>query len=110
MNIPDEVLQRLEALIPTSAVSDHDTLETARDLLLFHSYGQTVFSQNGLGLRGYSFRQRNGNTVMSIKVEEGGIPLVAFVTSHTPTGCIEQLWDLFEGDRLKWQRDKYPVV
>lgn len=110
MYIPDEVLQRLDALIPPSAVRDNDTLETVRDLYLLHSYGINVFSQNGLGLRGYSFRQRNGNTVMSIKVEEEGVPLVAFVTSHTPTGCIQQLWDLFEADKLKWQRDKYPVI
>lgn len=86
------------------------TVSSVRDILRWSYYGQSVLSQFGLGLRGHVFRQRPASVLMTTKVQEGDVPLVAFVTAGTTTGCIEQMFDLLYDGRLKWQRDKYPWV
>lgn len=100
--------QRLDHLIDQLAAKDRETVDYTADLLRWALYGPSVFSQFGLGLRGYVFRQHNGSCVMTVKCVEGEVPLVAFVTSATPRGCIEQMFDLLFDHRLKWQKDKYP--
>lgn len=105
-----DIEQRLDALIDSLADGDRDTLQYTRDLLTWALYGPTVLTQFGYGLSGYVFRQRNGGTLMTVKVSESGIPLVAWISSATPRGCIEQMFSLLFEDRLKWQKDKFPWI
>jgi hypothetical protein len=110
MSVDDRVEQRLESLIDKLCDRDKESIEYVEDLLRWGLYGQDVFSQFGLGLSGFVFRQRNGSTLLTVKATEAGVPLVAFVTSATTRGCVEQMFDLLYAGRLKWQRDKYPWI
>jgi len=85
-------------------------IESAMDILEFVEYGHFVLSQFGMGLKGHSIRQRNGSYLLTVKVAEEGVPLVGFVTGHTPTGCISKFLDLLEKSEIKWAKDKYPVI
>lgn len=83
-----------------------DDLET---LLLWWLYVPNELSQFGFKLRGFTFRQREGMWLLTVKVEESGAPLVVFLTSATTTGCIRLFVSQLAGDRLSWVRDKFPV-
>ena len=102
--------KELGAIIEQLALGDEDTLDRVDSLLMWGLYGHRVLSQFGLGLCGYVFRQSRTNVLMTVKVEESGVPLVGFITSATTIGCIEQMFDLLAGGRLKWQKDKYPWI
>lgn len=102
--------QVISDTIDKLANKDRVHLDATRDLLTWGFYGPSVFSQFGMALAGFVFRQLNGNCQMTVKVVEQGVPLVAFVSSHTTTGCIEQMFDLLWAGRLKWQKDKYPWI
>lgn len=108
MSIDTNVIKELQAA--TDQWTDGRVIhkDDLVDLLMLHTYGQKVFSQFGLGLAGWVLRQRNGETLLTVKVSEGGTPLVAFITSATPTGCVSKLFDLLERDKLVFARDKYP--
>lgn len=110
MSIDSKYTQRLEHIIDRIADKDQEYLDEVWDLLLWSHYGQDVFSQFGFGVYGWNFRQANGCTRLTVKAQEAGVPLVAFVTSATPRGCVEQMFALLEKDRLKWQKDRYPSV
>ena len=110
MDVETKSEQRTWALMDKLADRDKVTVEQVFDLLQWGFYGQDVFSQFGLGVSGYVFRQRPGSVMLTVKAVEDGVPLVAFVTSATTTGCIEHLFYLLESDRLKWQRDRYPWI
>lgn len=110
MHIGNEKQEQVELVIKQAADRGGAFSSDLEDLLLLYQYGQEVHSQNGLGLRAFSFRQSNGNTLMTIKVVEAGVPLVGFITSHTPTGCVARYWEMFEADRVAWRKDKYPVI
>lgn len=110
MNIPEQCLYPVQAAMEQwtdKRIIDDKCLE---NLLLFLLYGQTVFSQNGLRLHGFSSRQKGDQTILTVKVSQDGVPLVAFITGSTTIGCIERLLDLFEDDRLTWRKDKYPWI
>lgn len=77
-------------------------------LILFVCYGQQVLSQSGLALKGWQFRQKGDQQLMTVKVREGDTPLVVFITGNSTTGCVSRFWNLYEDDRLSWVRDKYP--
>lgn len=102
--------ERLQVLINRVAAKDDRTLGDLEDLLLWGFYGTDVFSQFGMGLSGYVIRQRRESTVLTVKATESGVPLVAFVTSGSTMGCIEQMYDLLFAGKLKWQKDKYPWI
>lgn len=110
MEIPSEVLYPLEAAMEQwtdkRIISDRD-LES---LLLFHLYLPKVLSQSGITFHGHSCRQKNGQTLLTVKVSESDTPLVAFITSNTPTGCMVRFLDLLEDDRLNWVRDRFPWI
>jgi hypothetical protein len=80
------------------------------NLLLFMLYVPKVLSQNNYRYNGHVVRQKNGQTLLTVKVHEGETPLVVFITSDTPTGCMVRFWDLFEHDRLTWVKDRYPWI
>lgn len=108
MNIPTKIEDELAAAMEQwtdKRVIDDDDLE---DLLLFVVYGPSVLSQSGYHLGGYTCRQKNDQWLLTVKVTESSIPLVVFITGQTPTACIRQFWRLWENDRLKWSKDRYP--
>lgn len=109
-NLETKREQYIENLVTKVTKGDGRTLEQLDDYLMWGFYGQEVLSQFGLGLQGYVVRHNGSEIVMSIKVVESGIPLVAFVTSGTTIGCIQKFFDLLWANRLKWQKDKYPWI
>lgn len=110
MKISDDSALLVESAIKKSGTYGLEYSEGVEDLLLLYLCGQKVHSQNGLGLCGWAVRQSRDNTLLTLKVLESGVPLVAFLTSHTPMGCVEQYWRLFEADRVKWRKDQYPWI
>jgi hypothetical protein len=101
---------RLNHIIDRVADKDKDCIDEIWDLLLWSLYGQDAFSQFGYGVYSWNFRQSNGATRLCVKAMESGVPLVAFITSATPRGCIEQMFGCLERGTLKWQKDKYPGI
>lgn len=102
--------QLVDSVIAQLVIKDPKAIEQVQDLLLWGLYGQDVFSQFGMGLSGYVFRQQRSSVVATVKVTEGGVPLVAFVTSAYTVSCVEQMFDLLYAGRLKWQKDRYPWI
>ena len=100
--------QRINSIIDSMTIGDKDTIEYTEDILMFVLYLQDVTSQFGLGVSSYGVRLRGDNCLMTVKAQENGTPLVAFITSATPRGCMEKFMDLLYQGALKWQRDKYP--
>ena len=110
MSTYEEIEKRVWALIGKVQDKDQEHIEHLFDTILWFEYGQRVFSQFGYGVYAWTFRQRNGMTTLVIKGQEKEVPLVAFVTSSTPRGCVEQMFDLLLDGRLRWQKDKYPSI
>lgn len=110
MNIPDKVLDEVQAAM--EQWTDGRVIEAAslEAMLLFHLYVPNVLSQIGQRVDGYVFRQKNGQTLLTVKAKENGTPLVVFITSNTPTGCMERFLNLLEDDRLTWRKDRYPWI
>lgn len=110
MSVETELEQKVWSLIDEMASKDKLVIGQLFDLLMWGHYVQEALSQFGMGYSGTVFRQRPAASLMTIKVLESGVPLVAFVTSHTAIGCIEQMFDLLWAGRLKWQKDLYPWI
>lgn len=108
MSLESKHEQYIENLVDKLTTGSKGEIQQVGDYLLFGLYGPSVFSQFGLGLVGFVCRQRPGSVLLTVKVTESGVPLVAFVTSATTMGCIEQMFDLLWAGRLKWQKDKFP--
>lgn len=110
MQIPQEYIYECEAAIEQWTDSRVISPSELQNLLLFLLYVPRVFSQCGHTLLGFSFRQKHGQYLMTIKCTEGETPLVVFVTSDTPIGCMFRFLDLMEDDRLTFVRDRYPWI
>lgn len=110
MSTYEQLEQRVWGIIEKVQDRDKEHIEHLFDTILWMEYGQTVFSQFGYGVYSWQFRQQDGNTLLVIKAQENGVPLVAFVTSATTRGCIEQMFDLVTNGSLRWQRDKWPTI
>lgn len=110
MNILEEHIYSIQAAVEQWSDSRIISASELENLLLFLVYVPNTLSRNGLDLMGYSFRQKRGQYLMTTKVVEGETPLVAFVTSDTPIGCIFRFLNLLEDDRLSWRKDRYPWV
>jgi hypothetical protein len=108
VNIPDEVLYPLEAAMEQWTDARVIPAEDLQDLLLFVLKMPFVLSQFGMRLGGFSCRQKHTQTLMTVKVQEGDIPLVAFITANSTIGCMARFLSLFEDDKLTWSKDKYP--
>lgn len=108
MEIPTDCLYPVQAAIEQWTDSRVIGAVDLENLLLFMCYGPKVLSQFGHRYHGCSFRQKNGQTLMTVKTTSETTPLVAFITSDTTTGCIVRFWDLLENDRVTWVKDRYP--
>jgi hypothetical protein len=110
MRTYQQAADRVHHIIDQLSEGDKQHIEQVFDVILWALYGQDVLSQSGKGVYGWNFRQSNGRMTLVIKAIESGVPLVAFVTAITPIGCIEQMFDLVEKEKLRWQRDRYPAI
>ena len=110
MSLDAKYEQRLNYIIEQIGIGDKQYIDEVWDLLLWSTYGQDVLSQFGYGVYGWNFRQSRGSCRLTVKAEESGVPLVAFVTSATPRGCIEQMFYLLDSKGLNWQKDKFPAI
>ena len=61
----------------------------------------------GLELRGHTLRENYAGWLLVVKVQEGDIPLVGFLSGDTPTACMKRLRNCLRSDEMKWTRDKY---
>lgn len=110
MEIAQEDIYAVQASIEQWTDSRIISARELESLLLFLYYVPTTLSQFGLKLLGYSFRQKNGQTLMTSKAVQGDVPLVAFITAESTTGCVFRFLDLLEDDRLSWRKDRYPWI
>lgn len=110
MNIETNSATRVQSIIEHLVSNDQRYIDDTSDLLLWGYYGPEVLSQFGYGYSGAIFRQHRDSTKMTVKVTDSGVPLVAFITSASTTGCVRRFFDLLHADKLKWQKDKYPWI
>lgn len=110
MELTQEYLYAVQAA--TEQWTDQRVIDSVdlENLLLFWVYGPKVLSQSGVQFRGAVFRHKGDQTLMTVKAQENGTPLVVFVTSQNPISCVSRFWDLLEDDRLVWRKDKYPWI
>jgi hypothetical protein len=110
LHIDDKVLQDVAEFIKNAQDERHVARDIITDLLIFSYYGQKVHSQFGLGLMGFQCRQTHDNALLTVKITEGGLPLVGFITSANPTGCMSRYLDLLEQGHMTWAKDRYPWI
>lgn len=106
--VDSNIVHECEQIIANAQRPNDHARRLVIDVLMFSEYGQNVLSQYGLGLCGFQSRQQHGQTLLTVKVSEEGIPLVAFVTAENTTACMSRFLDLLENERINWTRDKYP--
>lgn len=70
-----------------------------------HSYAD--FAQLGLELTGATFREKHGDWLLVLKLAQGDIRQVAFVTSSTPTRCMSKARKLLRNGGLLVYPDKF---
>jgi hypothetical protein len=110
MDIGEEILYPVQAALEQWTDQRVIGAVDLENLLLFVLYVPKVLSQIGLRYQGFVSRQKNGQTLLTVKATEGETPLIVFVTSDTTTGCMVRFLDLLEHDRLSWVRDRYPWI
>lgn len=110
MHIPEDCLYEVQAAMEQWTDSRVIPAADLESLILFLFYLPKVLSQFGTRFLGFSSRQKNGQTLLTVKACEGDTPLVVFVTSDTTTGCMVRFLDLLEGDRLNWVKDRFPWI
>lgn len=98
------------SIIQNAAAQQETAYSRTLATVVLLEYGTEYLSTFGLGLCGLSVRLTREDSLLTVKVIESGIPLVAFVTSRTPTGSIERYLDMLESGRLQWHKDKYPWI
>lgn len=108
MSIDAQVLDEVAAAMEQWTDMRVMHVDDLEDLLLFWCYVPKVLSQSGMRFLGYQLRQRDGQYLLMVKATDRGTPLVAFLTSATTTGCVRLFISQLEGDRLTWNKDKYP--
>lgn len=110
MEIATEYIYSVQAA--TEQWTDQRVIDAVslESLLLFWVYGPNVLSQLGFELLGAVFRQKQDQTLMTVKARENGTPLVVFITSKNPIACVSRFFDLLEDERLVWRKDKYPWI
>lgn len=110
MEIPTEYLYPVQAAMEQWEDQRILSAVDLENLLLFVLYVPKVLSQLGMRHQGFVCRQKQGQHLLTVKVREGETPLVVFVTSDTPTGCMVRFLDLLERDKLSWVKDRYPWI
>lgn len=108
MEIPTEYLYPVQAAMEQWTDGRVVGAVDLENLLLFLLYMPKTLSQFGTKVLGFSCRQKNGQTLLTVKAKEADLPLIVFVTSDTAIGCMVRFLDLMENDRLTWVKDRYP--
>lgn len=103
MNVDLELSAALEQWTDQRLIDADDLY----DLLALMVHHHLLFVNSGHSLSAFSFRQKNQQWLLTIKVHESGTPLVAFITANKPTGCVRRFLNLYTSDRLSWVRDRY---
>ena len=108
MNIVESCTYEIQAAM--EQWTDHRVIhgDDLEDLLTFWIYLPRILSQLGMRYRGYQLRQRDGTWLLVAKATQGDVPLVVFLSSATPTGCVRLFVTQLIEDRLNWTKDKYP--
>ena len=70
-----------------------------------HAYAD--LAEMSLELYGVTFRENYAGWLMVVKVRQGDVPLVAFLSGKTPTGCMRHLRNQLREGNLNLSRDKY---
>lgn len=110
MDIPSKVLDPLWASLEQwddNRVIHVDDLEL---LLLFMLSAPSLALNLHQTWRGFQCRQRDGQTLLTVKLTEGPTPLVGFVTAPDPLSSVCRFMSLWQNDRVRWARDKYPWI
>ena len=105
-----KIEERLEALMDQALDGDPEAFRYVYSPFAFIEYVQDVLSQIGLGYCGFVCRRRDGMVLMSVKVTEGGVPLVGYITSATTRGCMDQFLRSLKNSRVTWHKDRYPWI
>lgn len=100
-------LQRLRDFDWAEVSADPSWRRETLALYYFHTTLMCMTDQNGWTFTGSSFSQRGLNTLLCVKAQREGTPLVAFVTEKLPTGCVVVFCRMWLEDRVKWYPDKY---
>ena len=108
MNVPDKVDLELSAALEQWTDQRVVEADDLFDILALMIYHYDCFVNSGYTLTGFSFRQKAGQWLLTVKVKESGTPLVVFVTGENPTGCVRRFWNLWVNDRLAFVRDRFP--
>lgn len=110
MEIPTEILYPVQAALEQWTDQREIHADDLEDVLVFILHLRTVLVKLGMTCQGFQCRQKNGQTLLTVKAHESDTPLVAFVTGPNPTGCMRRFLSLFEQDKLPWTRDRYPWI
>ena len=110
MHTEQNRIKRLDHLIDMMADGDEEVIGDFHQVWTFLDYVRDVLSQSGMSYKGFVVRQEWDNVTMTVKANESGVPLVAFITSATTRGCMRKFLELFERGRLQWHKDKYPWI
>jgi len=84
--------------------------EWRAEQLAFHYFFNVLMcttDQNGWTMTGCHFSQRGLNTLLVVKAEHEGTPLVAFQTEQFPTGCVRSFCRRYLDQRVEWRKDKF---
>lgn len=78
------------------------------DVLLrffYHAYADEV--KTGATLRGFSFRLKEDDCLLVVKVTRDGVPEVVFVSSSSPMGCMRKWLRMIDSGDIKYLPDRY---
>lgn len=89
-----------------AAFSD-DGWSDAWPWVAFIQCGYAYLGQIGREFRGLSLSQKPDEWLLVLRVWEGDIPQVAFMSDSTTTGCMRKLLGRLERDELVFYRDKF---
>lgn len=110
MHIPEEHLYPVQAAMEQWTDGRVIGAVELESLLLFLLCVPKVYSQLGIQIKGHVVRQKQGQTLLTVKATEGAIPLIVFITAPTTMGCVMRFMDLMEDDKLTWVKDRYPWI
>jgi len=102
------VQQRIERYLDHLYEEEPEYVNEVRSLVLWVHFLAEEMAESGFRYDGCVFRQRHSDVTLTVKVNEGGTPLVAFTSSGTTTGCIQMFLRALRANKVRWIRDKYP--
>lgn len=103
ITFPEAIEKELEKLDEVGPLSREDV----RTWFLFHEYSVNLLADEGLVIRGTSFKDRGWSHLLVVKVAREGIPLVGFFTERSPTTCMRAFLKMLRDGRVEWREDKF---